>query len=154
MPSQSSHSPLENAQQTLFQQLQQSTWFQQVAGRVQVLRRLQALFEQECPLELTGQCRVLGMEKTYLQVAVDNAGRASQLQYRSRELLIALRKYPEFAGLKKLQVRVMPQVSPSAKKLPKPEISAEVKGVFAQMAKKMEDVGLREAVLKWVNAGG
>jgi hypothetical protein len=107
MPNQSSHDLPANPMRTLFDQVSKSAWFKEVLGRAQQQQSLQTLFDQECPLELMGKCRVLGIKEAYLMVGVDNAGLATQLQYRTRELLMALKKYPEFLSLKKIYVKVI-----------------------------------------------
>lgn len=106
MSDQSSYDLSQHTTPTLFQQLQDSNWFARVLARVKTLQVLQALFDKECPLELMGRCRVLGIQQAYLIVEVDNASWATQLQYRTRELLPALRRYSEFGELKKVSVRI------------------------------------------------
>lgn len=136
---------------TLFQQLNQSEWFLRILTRTQTLQTLQTLFEQECPLELMGQCRVLEMKEACLMIAVDNASLAMQLQYRTRELVPALCKYTEFAGLKKIYPRVLRQASvhrlkPSSSPEPISEQTAET---MQQVASKIEDPLLKEALLRF-----
>jgi len=97
---------IEKPLQTLFKQCENSSWFAQLQSRVKVMQSLQELFDQECPLELMGQCRVLEINEKFLLIAVSNASQATQLQYRTRELVAALKKYPAFAGVKKIKVKV------------------------------------------------
>jgi len=106
MPSQSTQDPPSDTVSTLFNQAQQSAWLTRLLAKTKALQVLQELFARECPLELMGRCQVLGIEKRCLTIAVDNASSATQLQFRSRELLIALRQYTEFADVKKIAVRI------------------------------------------------
>lgn len=106
----------EDTPQTLFQQVGEAAWLRRIIARAQAMGRLQALFDQECPLELMGQCWVIAVRGTSLLVGVANAGLASQLQFRSREVLVSLHKYPEFAELKKLHVKINAEDARIAKK--------------------------------------
>jgi len=107
MPTQSSHDLPQYTPPKLFNKVQQSAWFVQLLAQTKTLQILQTLFDRECPLEVMGRCHVLGIKETCLMVAVDNASSATQLQYRTRELLPALRRYAEFAAIKKISVRIL-----------------------------------------------
>jgi hypothetical protein len=106
MSSRASQLPPDSPADTVFTQLQQQPWFGRLQTQLAQRQEMQKLFDQECPLELTGQCRVLGFKYDCLQVELVSAAGATQLQFRTRELLAALRKYPVFAGLKKIQGQV------------------------------------------------
>jgi hypothetical protein len=106
MSSRASQLPPDSPADTVFTQLQQQPWFGRLQSQLAQRQEMQKLFDQECPLELTGQCRVLGFKYDCLQVELVSAAGATQLQFRTRELLAALRKYPLFAGLKKIQGQV------------------------------------------------
>ncbi len=107
MSTQSSHDLPQYIALTLFDQTEKSAWFQALLAKTKALHVLQKLFDQECPLEVMGRCRVLEIKENVLIVATDNASFATQLQYRTRELLPALRRYAEFAGIKRITVRVL-----------------------------------------------
>lgn len=107
MPTQSIHDTSSYTVPTLFNKVQKISWFERVLARIETLQVLQKLFDQECPLEVMGKCYVLGIKEACLIVAVDHASAATQLQYRTRELLLALRKFPEFAGIKRVSVRIV-----------------------------------------------
>jgi hypothetical protein len=106
MPTQSSHDPSEFTPRKLFNKVRKLSWFKHLLDETKTLRVLQTLFDRECPLEVMGRCQVLGIKEACLTIATDNASSATQLQYRTRELLPALRKYPEFTGVKRISVRV------------------------------------------------
>src|ERR1700722_3603410 len=103
MPSQSSQSPPEEGLPTLFQQVERQGWLRKFTSHFQTLQRLQAWFDQACPLELHGQCQVLGIYQNNLLIGVGQAGIGARLQYHARELLPSLHNYPEWANVKKLQ---------------------------------------------------
>jgi len=107
MPSQSTRDPALYTVRTLFEQTGQSGWFMQLLARTQALQSLQVLFDQECPLELIQKCHVLGIKDACLALGVNHASFATQLQYRTRELLHALKKYPEFKEVKKIYVKII-----------------------------------------------
>lgn len=106
MPHQSSQDLFQYTDQTLFQKMHECDWFTQLLAQVKTWQSLQATFDKECPLELMEQCRVLGMKEACLTIEVDNASLATQLRYRTRELIMALRRYPEFKDLKKIRARI------------------------------------------------
>lgn len=111
MSTQSSHDRLQdlfqNASPSLFSRVENLSWFKLLLARANTLHTLQKLFDQECPLEVMGRCRVLEIKDGCLMVGVDNASSATQLRYRTRELLPMLRGYKEFSGVKKIAVSVL-----------------------------------------------
>lgn len=143
----------EYASQTLFQQMHESSWFVQILARVKTLQSLQALFDQECPLELMNRCRILGIKEHCLTIEVDNASWATQLRYRTRELLMALRKYPDFIGLKKIHIRIsrvpLPANSPKISLLAEP-LSPEAIKILRQVGDEVADPVLKQALLHFV----
>ena len=106
MPNQSTAELSKNTPETLFKQMNHSTWFVRICDRIRLINSLQALFDRECPLELMGKCQVSVIVDAILTICVDNASLATQLQYRTRELLSALKRYPEFSGLKRIRVKI------------------------------------------------
>ncbi len=106
MPNQSTDTQSKNSPETLFKQVSQSAWLVRICDHIRLINSLQALFELECPLELTGKCQVTTIIDATLTIYVENASLAMQLQYRTRELLLALKRYPEFSGLKKIRVKI------------------------------------------------
>jgi hypothetical protein len=138
----------------VFTQLQQQRWFCRLQSQLAQRQEMQQLFDQECPLELTGQCRVLGFKYQCLQVELTNAGSATQLQFRTRELLAALRKYPIFAELKKIQSQIVRVTVASdhepLKDKPAPALSPDILRMFGQVADGLEEGELKAALLKLI----
>lgn len=149
MTDQSTRDLSQHTTETLFQQMQRSDWFGEVLAQIKTLQSLQALFDQECPLELMGRCRVLGIKNACLTIEVDNASWASQLQYRTRELRVALCRYPEFMGLKKIVVRISRVALPSnviQPSLPFSPISSETAKMLDRVAQEVADPVLKQAL--------
>ena len=139
---------------TLFQKVESADWLVSLQKGVASLKILQNIFNQECPLELTGQCFVSGIKEHCLTLVVDNGGIASKLQYRTRELVRALRQYPEYSGLKRIFVRIVPANFP-AKQLEtvSASMSPEVAELFEQVAEGISDPELKQSVLKFARWG-
>jgi len=148
--SQSSQTPTPNP--TLFNQLQQQGWFSQLQAELQQRQQWQQAFDRECPLELVGYCTVIGLKDQCLYVAVANASQATQLQFRAREIIAALKKTTPNQPLKQLRAQIM--------RLPLARVEQPVfanstilseksKEMFVRLAEATEDVQLKAALLAW-----
>lgn len=104
---QSSSDPSDNNIKTLFQKVDCSSWFIRIKTHIKSLQALQTVFDKECPLELVGKCQVIEIKGDCLYIGVENAGLATQLQYRTRELVQALNKHSVFTNLKKIRARIV-----------------------------------------------
>ena len=146
--SQSSHKPT----QTLFAQLQNQDWFCQLQGGLKYRQQLQAAFDQHCPLELVGQCTVLGIKGHYLHVTVANASCATQLQFRAREIVQALKAIDLCQPLKRLRVQVSRVSTPSIsveKESRQSILSDKSQQMFMRLAEQVDNEQLKAALLNW-----
>jgi hypothetical protein len=157
MFTQSSHHPAPNAVPTLFKKLQKARWLKQLLVQTAVRQQLQAVFDQECPLEVMGRCCVLEMKEQCLVIGAENASDAMQLQYRTRELLPALRKHTALQEVKKIRVRILrdaPIAEKPLKKRVSPLLSPEAAQILRQTAARVTDPVLKEALLRFVGGEG
>jgi hypothetical protein len=154
MYTQSSHDPRGHPPPKLFKTAQKSAWLLHLLAQTKTLQTLQQLFDQECPLEVMGRGVVLGIKERCLMVGTDHASSAMQLQYRTRELLTALKKYDAFRNLKKISVRVMRDAVPTQlteQTKPRPALLVpETVQMFQQMAQAVSDSALKAALLRFV----
>lgn len=152
MPSQSSQSRPEESVSTLFQQVERHGWLRKFTSHFQILQRLQAWFDQACPLELHGQCQVLGIYQSNLLIGVGQAGVGARLKYHAGDLLRSLHSYPEWADVKKLQVRVLYQSSSVVEATPTPALlTQESVSSLRTIANQISDPVLKAALLKFTN---
>ncbi len=149
MTPQSSRQLTENCPKKIQQQLHQAPWFRNLSNHIQEMQRLQILFSTVCGDELAQHCRVNLIKNETLYLQISSAGWATRLRYQTPELLKSLKQFPEFTGIKAIQIKINSEtlVTHERKLTPTP-ISQESAESIAQIAREIKDEPLRLALLK------
>lgn len=139
--------------ETLFKQMETTSWFSRVVTHVEKLKSLQLFFDTTCPSELIGQCQILAFEDACLFIEVNHASNATILQYRSREIIPKLAASPLFQGITRFRLSIaQPALNPAAltpsssPQTPVP-ISKESTDILTGIAQTVSSPHLRQAIL-------
>ncbi len=91
----------------------------------------------------------MNLNDTDLLIEVDSAVWATQLRYRTADLLYGLRNFREWEYIQSIQFKVRPQANPIEPKSPEPQaLSAASKSNIRSLAESIENPKLKAALLK------
>ncbi len=147
MKTQSSQNTQQMPLQKLLTQVALSDWFISLQKQIQVLARLQLLWDQFVPSELATHFQVSAFEQAVLTVVSASAAFASRLHFYMADLVKQLQVYPEFVGLQNIRCRIQP-FSEHVSHLPRAyPISPESAQIIAKVADTIQEPTLQSALL-------
>jgi len=121
-----------------------------LSARMRRLRELQTLYVRSAPRELASASRVKNLRTGTLLVSADNAAIAAKLKQLAPTLLASIRKTEaEVTGLR-IEVQVSGAAHERRPKSKKRPLSTDAIEKFDELAKRVEDGGLKTALANLV----
>jgi len=130
------------------------TQLKQLTAQAERLEALDRLFGRDLPAQLRAHVRLAAVRDGCLVVHADSAAWATQLRYRTPEIIASLPPEPEFAGVRSLRVR---NRAPAAEATPMParaRMSLDAAAAIEAQAQHTDDERLRAALRRLARRGG
>ena len=130
------------------------TQLKQLTAQAERLEALDRLFGRDLSAALRAHVRLAAVRDGCLVVHADSAAWATQLRYRTPEIIASLPAEPEFAGVRSLRV---PNRAPAAAPPPMParaRMSLDAAAAIEAQAEHVADERLRAALRRLAQRGG
>jgi len=123
---------------------------QRITRQAERLQAINCLLNEQLPPLLVGHCCAYHTTATQLTIGVDNACWLTQLRFLTANILIKLRRQPQFADLQKIKYQVNPPITvkPSPPSNQPSELSSSIRAHAQAAAFTIQDPALKQALLK------
>lgn len=132
---------------SLWKQLSQCDWFENLASQTQKCRQLEKIFLQYLDSSFQDQCHVYQFRDGCLYVAVRNGAMAMRLRYLIPRLITDLKKNAIFSSLMQIEYKVMTEEEAPQKKLREtPKLSSQTARLIEENAENIQHPSLRKSL--------